>query len=349
MKFNDGIQEFLEFKYFKQIFSEPTLSVRSYSLYRYIRESELVLGLSGTVGLDLETINFQRKVWKIIRNPIILPEFAVSQSINSKSSIHKDNIVEWLQAIYNAIMDYTSKQPILIITENPERAHEVQNNLFIKGLRPSIYESSTDKHILEEKLGPGRIIITTNLGGRGSDYQYDSVLSPQGLHVIIGFDSDEERILAQARGRAARAGNPGSWQKISFGPKLNQKPNLIYIKNNVRNTIGEDAIFEIYIFIKNLIQKVPSVTREIVNSRLNILMSWLSNPIVRNNLLTQFTAKYDKRVDNLLGAYVLQKWITFFASQEGFSSKFKYDENSPDVIELTKYLKPHLDELSRLT
>ena len=350
MKFSNGIQEFLELKYFKQIFTEPTISVRSYSLHRYIRESELVLGLSGTVGLDSETINFQRKVWKITRAPIVLPEFAVSQLRKSKSTIHKDSQVEWFQSIYDAINYYITKQPILIITENPERAHEVERDLIARKLRPSIYEASTDKHILEEKLGPGQIIITTNLGGRGSDYQYDSVRAPHGLHVIIGFDSDEERILAQARGRAGRAGNPGSWQKISFGPKLKQKPKLDVIKNNVRQTIGEDAIFEIYLFIKKYIENVPLVTQDIINRRLNILMNWLSNPLVRNNLLNQLTAEYNKRVDNILGAYVLQKWITFFYLQEGYSTdKINFNEENSESKELTEHLKPHLSELFRLT
>ena len=349
MKFSDGIQEFLELKYFNQIFTEPTISVRSYSLHRYIRESELVLGLSGTVGLDVDTIDFQRKVWKITRVPIVLPEFAVSQLINTKSSIHKNNQLEWFQAIYDAILYYTNKQPILIITENPERAHEVQHNLIVKGLRPSIYEASTDKYILEEKLGPGRIIITTNLGGRGSDYQYDSVKSPLGLHVIIGFDSDEERILAQARGRAGRAGMPGSWQKISYGVKLKQKPKLENIKNNVRQTIGEDAIFEIYIFIKEMIEKVPKITQNIINQRMNILMNWLSNPTIRNKLLSELTAEYNNRVDNLISAYVLQTWINFLYLQYGYSKhNINVDENSPESQKLTERLKPHFSELSRL-
>jgi len=334
MKFSDGIQEFLELKYFKQIFTEPTLSVRSYSLYRYVRETDLILGLSGTVGLDLETINFQRKVWQITRAPIVLPEFAISQLKNSKPLIHKDNQIEWLRAIYSEINEYSNveKQPILIITENPEQAHKVQYDLMTRGLKPSIYEASTDKHILEEKLGPGRIIITTNLGGRGSDYQYDSVKSPKGLHVIIGFDSDEERILAQARGRAGRAGNPGSWQQISYGAKLQQKPKLENIKNSVKKTIGEDAIFQIYIFIKKLITK----------DKLNYLMSWLSNPIVRNNLLKKLTDKYTERVDDILGSYVLQTWLDYFNPTERFS---KY---ASETRELTNLLKPHLSELYRL-
>jgi preprotein translocase subunit SecA len=345
MKFSNGIQEFLEYKYFKTIFTEPTISVRSYSLYRYIRESELIFGLSGTVGLDNETLKFQQKVWRINKQPVILPEFAIPQNVEIKPSINVSTIDKWRQEIYNEINIRNKEQPILIITENPDRARDVYNYLKTKSLNPSIYEASSDKHILEEKLGPYRIIITTNLGGRGSDYQYDEIKSPKGLHVIIGFDSDEERILAQAKGRAGRAGNPGSWKKISFGPILRQKPDLNDIKQNVINTIGEDIIFEIYRFIKKLIEDLNSNQLNIINSRLTFLMSWLSKPDVRELLLKYLTDNYNNTIQgNLISGYILTKW----SSAENPRNNYIFDDNNTYTVELSKYIIPHLKELNRI-
>jgi preprotein translocase subunit SecA len=346
MRFSNGVQELLEYKYFRAIFTEPTISVRSYSLYRYIRESYLIFGLSGTVGLDKETLEFQRKVWRIDKSPVILPEFAVPQLIEIKPSIHVNTIEEWHSEILKELRLRNIEQPVLIITENPDRARDVYNYLKTQSLNPSIYEASSDKHILEEKLGPNRIIITTNLGGRGSDYQYDSKLSPKGLHVIVGFDSDEERILAQARGRAGRAGNPGSWRKISFGSILRQKPDLNIIKNSVRNTIGEDVIFEIYLFIKEIINQ-QFVNKDILESRLTFLMSWLSKPDIRELLIKNITAKYnieDDSVNFILSAFVLDKW----SKDENSHTTTNYNESSPDSIKLSMRLKPHLVELKRL-
>jgi preprotein translocase subunit SecA len=346
MRFSNGVQELLEYKYFRAIFTEPTISVRSYSLYRYIRESELIFGLSGTVGLDKRTLDFQRKVWRIDKAPVILPEFAVPQLIEIKPSIHVNTIEEWHGEILKELKIRNIAQPVLIITENPDRARDVYNYLKTQSLNPSIYEASSDKHILEEKLGPNRIIITTNLGGRGSDYQYDSKLSPKGLHVIVGFDTDEERILAQARGRAGRAGNPGSWRKISFGSILKQKPDLDIIKNGVRNTIGEDVVFEIYLFIKEIINR-EFVKKDVLESRLTFLMSWLSKPDIRELLLNNITAKYnieDDSVNFILSAFVLEKW----SKDENPNSNLNYNENSPDSIKLSMRLKPHLVELKRL-
>jgi len=337
MKYSHGIQELLEYKHFKGIFTEPTISVRSYSLFRYIRNAELIFGLSGTVGLDKDTIDFQKKVWRIDKPPVILPEFAVPQLEEMKPGFDLKTVDIWNIFILKELSERKT-QPILIIVENPERARNVYNFLISKSFKPSIYESSTDKHLLEEILKPERIIITTNLGGRGSDYQYDDKLAPKGLHVIVGFDSDEERILGQARGRAGRAGNPGSWRKISFGTKLKQKPDLEAIKNSVRNTIGEDIIFEIYLFIKKIINNSEERTK--------FLMSWLSKPNVRELLLSNLTAKYNTNEEyiNLLAAYVLSEWI----KEEQPTSKYVYDEKNPFTISLGTYIRPHLEELKRL-
>lgn len=345
MRFSYGIQEFLEYKYFKSIFTIPTISVRSYSLNRYIRESDLIFGLSGTVGLDKDTLDFQRKVWRINKVPLILPEFAIPQLIKISPSIHVKTLEEWHQQILIEINKRKNSQPVLIITENPDRARDIYYYLKKQSIKSSIYEASSDKHILEEKLEPNRIIITTNLGGRGSDYQYNSKLSPKGLHVIIGFDSDEERILAQARGRAGRAGNPGSWRKISYGPILKQKPNLDQIKRNVKNTIGEDIIFEIYLFIKKIIMHQNKEDLDGLNLRLTFLMSWLSKPDNRELLLNYITTTDLSQNTNAFSSFILNKWY----NDENNTDINYFNETNKITIRLATKLTPYLIELKRLT
>jgi preprotein translocase subunit SecA len=337
MKYSHGIQELLEYKHFKTIFTEPTISVRSYSLFKYVRSAELIFGLSGTVGLDQDTMDFQKKVWNIQKPPVILPEFAVPQLVEIQPNFHLEDEKTWNFFILREL-NLNKKRPILIIVENPERARYVSDLLIKNSYKPSIYESSSDKHLLEEILGPGRIIITTNLGGRGSDYQYDEKLAPQGLHVIIGFDSDEERILAQARGRAGRAGKPGTWAKISFGQKLKQKPELKNIKDSVRNAIAEDIIFDIYLFIKYLVKDSEPRTQ--------ILKSWLSKKTVKEFLITNLT-KYDANEHqmHLLAGFILTEWL----KEDQPTSKYVYDKSNPVTIALGNFMRPYLIELNRLS
>ena len=58
MKYGDGIHQFIEYKELGHIVSKFTLSFKSYSINRYIRESDIVFGLSGTSGFSTETVGY---------------------------------------------------------------------------------------------------------------------------------------------------------------------------------------------------------------------------------------------------------------------------------------------------
>ena len=71
------------------------------------------------------------------------------------------------------------------------------------------------KEQLARKLEPGKVIVATNLAGRGTDLKISKELEENGgLHVIISFVPPNARVEAQAQGRTARAGQPGTCQFI---------------------------------------------------------------------------------------------------------------------------------------
>jgi len=114
-----------------------------------------------------------------------------------------------------------------------------------KPIKAALYESAYDQHLLAHHFRPGAVVITTNLGGRGSDYKVDLESSPRGLHCIIAFNTDEERILQQAKGRAGRAGQPGSYQIIAL-EKLKQKQDPRQIVANLKAVVENDLWFGVY-------------------------------------------------------------------------------------------------------
>ncbi|CAF3427659.1 unnamed protein product, partial [Rotaria sp. Silwood2] len=82
-----------------------------------------------------------------------------------------------------------------------------------------VYRRDHDEFDLSgvKALRNGRIIIATNLAGRGTDIELSEGLQQVGgLHVIVAFLPENCRIEEQAFGRAARCGHPGSGQIIAL-------------------------------------------------------------------------------------------------------------------------------------
>ncbi|KAI8802279.1 hypothetical protein BJ742DRAFT_911586 [Cladochytrium replicatum] len=110
---------------------------------------------------------------------------------------------------------------------------------------------------------PGRIVICTNVGGRGTDYELSAeAIQNSRLHTILTFYAESTRVVSQAFGHSARTGKPGSGVLIAFNgswvvdnmhariTELEEKTAELYeqslseqLKNNVPLNEACDGIF----------------------------------------------------------------------------------------------------------
>ena len=109
-------------------------------------------------------------------------------------------------------------------------------------------DSSAAKWSENQKLSAGDIILTTNIGGRGTDYKLDSLaLDNGGLFVLITFSPPNERVYRQARGRCGRSGQPGTAQIISRTPIVHHlaRNNMDQESENIfKLSLKKDSLFE---------------------------------------------------------------------------------------------------------
>ena len=180
-----------------------------------------------------------------------VPNFTPSRRIDHPEQIRTEQ--DWKHAILDNIASKKQTQPILLVCETYGEAQQFRDYLTQKG-HPvkGLYRDKTDTPIIEATYGPGDIIITTRLGSRGTDWHVDK--SCAGLHVICGFKPDDIRQLGQIKGRAARSGDPGSFQLIAKEKPETARTNL---RAHVKSACYDDLFSGVYRSLLQGIQKLP--------------------------------------------------------------------------------------------
>jgi preprotein translocase subunit SecA len=120
-------------------------------------------------------------------------------------------------AIVNEVLHLRSiGRSVLIGTRSVEKSEALSTRLTAAGidhdvLNARFHEQEAD--IVAQAGQVGRVMIATNMAGRGTDIKpADEVLAAGGLHVLGTERHDALRIDRQLLGRAGRQGDPGSSQ-----------------------------------------------------------------------------------------------------------------------------------------
>ncbi|UJR11290.1 hypothetical protein I4U23_015471 [Adineta vaga] len=224
-----GLHQFLQLKHGCRV-SPMSLKAVFISNVTYLKGYKHINGLSGTLG----SIEESKTLIELYHADLIkIP--------TNKAKVFYEHVPaiatreeQWISNIYDEICDQVSgTRSVLLICEDIKQLDYVYDGL-IKCFKTdhstskkitecfttiTIYKREHDEFNFEDdhKLEPHRLIIATNLAGRGTDIKLSkSLINAGGLHVITAFMPKNCRIEEQAYGRAARCGQPGSAQIIAF-------------------------------------------------------------------------------------------------------------------------------------
>ncbi|MEZ6044589.1 MAG: translocase [Planctomycetaceae bacterium] len=126
-----------------------------------------------------------------------------------------------LKAKWEAVANDVEKlrevnRAILIGTPSVEASEALSQMLLVRGVPHQVLNANyheREAEIVKEAGHAMRVTIATNMAGRGTDILLDdTVRSSGGLHVIATEMHTSDRIDRQLIGRAARQGDPGSYQ-----------------------------------------------------------------------------------------------------------------------------------------
>ena len=273
MKFAGLTHLFLEYREFGHFIGTPTTSLDYQSQIGILKDAGCIVGFTGTLP-DVADDERQYAEFTDLMHTLYggdtkmsaVPDFTPSRRIDHPEQIRTEQ--DWKHAILGNIASKKQTQPILLVCETYGEAQQFRDYLTQKG-HPvkGLYRDKTDAPIIQYTYRPGDIIITTRLGSRGTDWHVDK--SCAGLHVICGFKPDDIRQLGQIKGRAARSGDPGSFQLIAKEKPETARTNL---RAHVKSACYDDLFSGVYRSLLQGIQKLPLSPEDKKTHKQNLIL-----------------------------------------------------------------------------
>jgi preprotein translocase subunit SecA len=224
--FQNGLHQMLQIKhklrFHPERLSHTFLSYISY-FHKFKKTDEfLFFGLTGTIG-DEST----QEIYKsdnIDSRILFIPEHRRKRFIELPPLIAKDENEHIDKICNDIILNYSKGRKILVICETIQEALDLEKEL--KHNDNFKNDKNIGMFIKNDKIDDGfktkQIIISTNLGGRGQDFETSEIEeNVGGMHVIITKLSKNIRVQNQAFGRTARKGKKGTGIIIFKNSKYN--------------------------------------------------------------------------------------------------------------------------------
>ena len=206
-RYSDGLHGALEAKEHLKVEKE-TQVLASITFQNYFRLYEKLSGMTGTA--DTEAVEFQ-KIYNL--EVVVIP--------TNKPLIRKDEqdevyrtAVEKFNVIADEIATAQKKgQPVLVGTVSVERSELLSSLLKKRNIPHEILNAKNhgrEAEIITQAGHYGRVTISTNMAGRGTDIALGEGVREAGGLFVIGTERHESRrIDNQLRGRSGRQGDPG--------------------------------------------------------------------------------------------------------------------------------------------
>jgi len=206
---------------------------RFYGLYRKLS------GMSGTVA------EARTELWGTYQTPVM----TIPTHRPCRRRVNADRLFTTAAAKWNAVVEeicavHKTGRPILVGTGSIRDSEDLSDRLTAGGLDHRLLNAvrhSAEARIIAGAGQMGRITVSTNMAGRGTDIQLGpGVAELGGLHVIATERFSARRIDRQLSGRCARHGDPGSVQAfVSLEDELIRKYSR-FIAAALRRLVGQD-------------------------------------------------------------------------------------------------------------
>ena len=171
--------------------------------------------LAGMTGTAIDSAGELRRIYRchVVRIPTNKP--AIRQRL--RTLVFGTEDAKW-QAVVEEICQLHDKgRPVLIGTRSIDKSKVLSRMLTERGVQHEVLNANhiaAEAEIVKEAGTQGRVTVSTNMAGRGTDIKLGpGVIELGGLHVILTEMHDAARIDRQLSGRCGRQGDPGTYRQ----------------------------------------------------------------------------------------------------------------------------------------
>ncbi|GAA6099923.1 uncharacterized protein LOC113634991, partial [Tachysurus ichikawai] len=202
-RWGDGLQQFLEMKH--QLTLSPLSNVTNYmsnsNFFKRYLMGKGIFGVSGTLGGDADR-GFLARHYKT--DSYVIPPHQRQKVTELPAVQVGGGTDQWIQTICATVSKVSKRgQVVLVVCEDVNTANALNDKIAAETkYSVTMYTMSECHNIENQEFGKGRIIITTNLGGRGTDIKVtEEVNRCGGLFVLLTYFTNNRRVEKQVFGR----------------------------------------------------------------------------------------------------------------------------------------------------
>ncbi|HLE43087.1 MAG TPA: preprotein translocase subunit SecA [Methylomirabilota bacterium] len=195
-----------------------TLTSRNDPLARisYQRFFRRYLRLAGMTGTAREVAG---ELWAVYGLPVVrVPTNRPMVRRGLPDHVARTDQEKWAVVTDRIAGVHAAGRPVLVGTRSVAASEHLSGLLTAAGLPHEVLNARQDRQeaeVIARAGEPGRIMVATNMAGRGTDIRLaPGVAERGGLHVIATERHEAGRIDRQLFGRCGRQGDPGTYEAV---------------------------------------------------------------------------------------------------------------------------------------
>jgi preprotein translocase subunit SecA len=166
-------------------------------------------------GTATDSAGELRRIYRCHVVPIPTNRPAIRQRL--RTQVFGTEAAKW-KAVVEEICELHEKgRPLLIGTRSIDKSETLSRLLDERGIAHQVLNANhiaAEAEIVAQAGREGRVTVSTNMAGRGTDIKLGpGVVEIGGLHVILTEMHDAARIDRQLSGRCGRQGDPGTYRQ----------------------------------------------------------------------------------------------------------------------------------------